>query len=123
MLPVASRTGVAAASALGYYVAVTAIAQALITLLLYPIAALVGRVPLLRFAQATFPAQAVAFSSSSSLASLPTLIDGSEWKLGLPPTITSFVLPLAVSMFKVATQRSGWSQRFFLDTCMAYDWG
>src|ERR1700676_1498803 len=67
MLPVASRTGIAAAGALGYYVVVTAVAQGLIILLLYPVAALVGRVPMSRFAQAVFPAQAVAFSSSSSL--------------------------------------------------------
>jgi Na+/H+-dicarboxylate symporter len=88
---------------LGYYVLVTAVAQVLIILLLYPVAAVVGRVPMLRFAQAVFPAQAVAFSSSSSLASLPTLIDGSERKLRLPPSVTDVVLPLAVSTFKIAT--------------------
>jgi len=103
MLPVASRTGAAAVGALGYYVAATAVAQLLVILLLYPIAAVGGRVPLLRFAKAIFPAQAVALSSSSSLASLPTLIDSSEGKLGLPPSVTSTVLPLAVSTFKVST--------------------
>ena len=103
MLPVASRIGIAAAGALGYYVAVTVVAQALLILLLYPMAALAGRVPVLRFARAVFPAQAVAFSSSSSLASLPALIDGSERKLCLPPNVTGMVLPLAVSTFKVAT--------------------
>lgn len=103
MLPVASRIGIAAAGALGYYVAVTVVAQALLTLLLYPVAALAGRVPVLRFARAVFPAQAVALSSSSSLASLPALIDGSERKLCLPPNVTGMVLPLAVSTFKVAT--------------------
>jgi Na+/H+-dicarboxylate symporter len=103
VLPVASRTGIAAAGALGYYVVVTAVAQGLIILLLYPVATLVGRVGMLRFAQAVFPAQAVAFSSSSSLASLPALIDGSERKLRLPPSVTDVVLPLAVSTFKVGT--------------------
>jgi proton glutamate symport protein len=103
MLPVASRTGIAAAGALGYYVAVTAVAQVLLILLLYPVAALVGRVPVLRFVRAVFPAQAVAFSSSSSLASLPTLIDSSERKLRLPPSVTGLVLPVAVSTFKLAT--------------------
>src|SRR5215472_6140486 len=96
MLPVASRTGIAAAGALGYYVAVTAVAQVLIILLLYPVVSVVGRIPMLRFAQAVFPAQAVAFSSSSSLASLPTLLDSSEKKLWFPPSVTGMVLPLAV---------------------------
>jgi proton glutamate symport protein len=103
ILPVASRTGIAAAGALGYYVAVTAVAQALLILLLYPVATLVGRVPVARFARAVFPAQAVAISSSSSLASLPALIDGAERKLGLPPNETGMVIPLAVSTFKLAT--------------------
>ena len=84
MLPVASRTGLAAAGALGYYVGVTAVAQLLVILLLYPVAAFIGRVPLLRFARALFPAQAVAVSSASSLASLPALLEGSDQKLYLP---------------------------------------
>jgi proton glutamate symport protein len=103
MLPLASRTGLAAAGALVYYVAVSAVAQLLVTLLLYPVATLVGRVPLLRFARAVFPAQAVAVSSTSSLASLPALLDGSERKLRLPQSVTGMVLPLAVSTFKIAT--------------------
>lgn len=103
ILPVASRTGIAAAGALGYYVVVTAVAQGLIMLVLYPVASLVGRVGMLRFAQAVFPAQAVAFSSSSSLASLPALLDGGKRNLRLPTQVTDVVLPLAVSTFKVAT--------------------
>jgi proton glutamate symport protein len=103
MLPLASRTGLAAAGALVYYVAVSAAAQLLVTLLLYPVATLVGRVPLLRFARAVFPAQAVAVSSTSSLASLPALLDGSERRLRLPQSVTGMVLPLAVSTFKIAT--------------------
>ncbi len=101
MLPIVSRTGLAAAGALAYYVAVTAIAQTLFLLLLYPIAAVAGRIPVARFGRAVLPAQAVAFASSSSLASLPALIDGADRGLRLPATVTSVVLPLAVSTFKV----------------------
>jgi Na+/H+-dicarboxylate symporter len=54
-----------------------------------------------RFFRAGLPAQAVAFSSSSSLASLPALID-SAGRLDVPPSQAGFVLPLAVSSFKVA---------------------
>jgi Na+/H+-dicarboxylate symporter len=103
MLPVASRTGAAAAGALGYYIAVAAVGQGLIILLMYPVVALLGRISIARFARAVFPAQAVAFSTASSLASLPTLIDGSERELLLPESVTGLVLPLAVSTFKVAT--------------------
>jgi Na+/H+-dicarboxylate symporter len=114
MVPVASRTRIAAAGALGYYVAVTVVAQVLLILLLYPVVALVGRVPILGFARAVFPAQAVAISSSSSLASLPALIDGSERGLGLPSNVTSVVLPLAVSTFKLATPVIWLVAAFFL---------
>jgi proton glutamate symport protein len=65
----------------------------------------VARIPMRRFARAALPAQIIAFSSSSSIASLPALIEGAESAergLGLPVRITGFVLPLAVSTFKIA---------------------
>src|SRR5262245_19403232 len=101
ILPVASRTGLAAAGALAYYIAVMAIAQMLFLLLLYPIVAVAGGIPMRRFGRAALNAQAVAFASSSSLASLPALIDGAERGLRLPPNVSGVVLPLAVSAFKV----------------------
>ncbi len=101
MLPVASHTGLAAAGALAYYVAVMTIAQTLFIILLYPIAVLAGRIPLLQFGRAALPAQAVAFASSSSLASLPALIDSADRGLRLPSHVTGVVLPLAVSTFKI----------------------
>ncbi|MGH9382718.1 MAG: dicarboxylate/amino acid:cation symporter [Vicinamibacterales bacterium] len=103
MVPVASRTGLAAAGALAYYVAVMAIALTLLIVLLYPIAALVGRVPVVKFGRGVLPAQAVAFASSSSLASLPALMEGADRRLGLGSNVTGVVLPLAVSSFKVST--------------------
>jgi Na+/H+-dicarboxylate symporter len=101
MLPLASRAGGEAAGALGYYVVVLTVVHLLLIVILYPVAALLGGVPVARFARAAFPAQAVAFSSSSSLASLPALIDGADRRLGLPTHVSGVVLPLAVSTFKM----------------------
>jgi proton glutamate symport protein len=101
MLPVASRTGLATASALVYYVAVASAALMLAIVLLYPIVAVVARVPMARFARAVLPAQVVAASSSSSLAALPALVDGADQQLHLPSAATGLVLPLAVSSFKL----------------------
>ncbi len=101
VLPVVVRTGLAAAGALGYYVVITAVAQSLLIVLMYPAVAVFGGVSLARFARALLPAQAVAMGTSSSLASLPAMIDGAEHRLHLPSTITGVVLPLAVSSFKV----------------------
>lgn len=103
MLPVASRTGAAAAGALGYYMLAMAIACLVMIGVLYLVALMVARISVPRFARAVFPAQAVAVSTSSSLASLPALIDGADRRLALPPATTSVVLPLAVSTFKVGS--------------------
>ena len=101
VLPVVVRTGLAAAGALGYYVVITAVAQSILIVLMYPAVAIFGGVSLWHFARALLPAQAVAMGTSSSLASLPAMIDGAERRLNLPSTITGVVLPLAVSSFKV----------------------
>jgi len=70
-------------------------------LVVYPAAALLGRVSLESFARAVFPAQAVAFSSRTSLAALPALIEGAERRLGMTPESSGFLLPLASALFRV----------------------
>jgi Na+/H+-dicarboxylate symporter len=102
VLPLAARGGAAVAGAVGFYVLVYSLGSILITLLLYPVVALVARIPPRRFARAVLPAQMVAFASSSSIASLPALIEGAERGLKLPDRVSGFVLPLAVSTFKIA---------------------
>ena len=70
------------------------------TLLYYPLAAMFGRVKLRDFAYAVLPAQVMALSTSSSLASLPALVDGARDRLKLPESATGFVLPLCAALFK-----------------------
>jgi Na+/H+-dicarboxylate symporter len=98
--PTAARLGVSLAGALGYYVIAYVAVMTLLAAVFCVAGALGGRVSLPRFLRAALPAQAVAFSSSSSLASLPALIDSAD-RLGVPQPIAGFVLPLAVSSFKV----------------------
>jgi len=100
-LPLAARLGTAALGAVAAYVAVTAAVCALVVALLYPLAALGGRVGVGEFARAAAPAQAVAFSSRSSLAALPAMVEGIR-ALRLAPEAASFFLPLAVSLFRLA---------------------
>lgn len=99
-LPLATRMGVAAAGAVVYYIVVVSVLLVLFVVALYPVAATVGRARLRAFARGVAPAQAVALSSRSSLASLPAMIDGGQKHLDFPETITSFFLPLAASMFR-----------------------
>ncbi|HWZ59971.1 MAG TPA: cation:dicarboxylase symporter family transporter, partial [Gemmatimonadaceae bacterium] len=102
VLPLAARSGAALAGAVGVYIVAYSAACLIATLLLYPVAAVWGRVSMSRFARAALPAQLIAFSSSSSIASLPALVESAERDLGLPTDVTSFVVPLAVSAFKIA---------------------
>jgi Na+/H+-dicarboxylate symporter len=107
VLPLAAHSGVALAGAVGFYIAVYSIASIAVVLLLYPVVAILGRVTVRRFARAALPAQLIAFSSSSSIASLPALVEGAD-DLGLPERVNGFVLPLAVSTFHIAAPVS-WS--------------
>jgi Na+/H+-dicarboxylate symporter len=101
-VPLAARMGVAAARTLASYIAILSAALVMFTvLILYPTAILWGRVPLWRFAKAAAPAQAVAFSSRSSLASLPAVYEGARVGLGLPERIYNLFLPFAASVFRV----------------------
>ena len=102
VLPMAAHGAAGLAGAVGFYVVVYSLGCILMTLLLYPVAAIGGGISMRRFARAALPGQMIAFSSSSSLASLPALIEGAERDLELPERVTGFVLPLAVSTFKIA---------------------
>ena len=102
MLPLGAHGGAGLAGAVGFYIVAYSLACVLFVLLLYPAIALVARTPVRDFARALLPAQLIAFSSSSSIASLPALVTGAELGLNLPKNVTGFVLPLAVSTFKFA---------------------
>jgi proton glutamate symport protein len=102
VLPLATHLGGAVAGAIGAYIVAYSLACVVVVLLLYPVVAVFGKIPIGRFARAALPAQLIAFSSSSSIASLPALIESGERGLALPNRITGFVLPLAVSTFKAA---------------------
>jgi Na+/H+-dicarboxylate symporter len=101
-LPLVARLGAVAIGALAAYVALIAVATTVFALVvLYPAAAIFGRVPIERFARAVFPAQAVAFASRTSLAALPALIEGAQRKLGMTAETSGFLLPLASALFRV----------------------
>jgi Na+/H+-dicarboxylate symporter len=103
-VPLAARMGLAAAGALlGFIVLVSSLSAAYMALVLYPSAAVIGRVPLGTFARAIAPAQAVAFSARSSLAALPAMIEAAETRLHFPPAISRFLLPLSASTFRAGS--------------------
>jgi len=101
VLPLAAHAGASIVGAIGFYIAVYSVLSIVFSLLLYPVVRVLRGIPAGRFARAAFPAQTIAFTSSSSVASLPALVTSAE-ALGLDRKESGFVLPLAVSTFKFA---------------------
>lgn len=98
-----ARSGLATAGALLHYIGFIVALCVLVTLLLYPLIAVGGRIGVARFARAAVPAQAIAFSTQSSIASLPAMIEASDGPLAVRETSRSIVLPLAISLFRVTS--------------------
>lgn len=102
-LTMGKEMGLAAAGAIGYYVVVLSALLLAVTVGVYPVVALVTRRSPAWFARAVSPVQAVAAGTRSSLASLPAMIESARASFDDRPGITGFVLPLAVSTFKLNT--------------------
>lgn len=103
VLAVCARTGGGAIRALGWYIALQCSMYLAVTLLLYPVVALAGGGPLRRFAGAAFPAQAVAASTQSSLASLPAMVESARSRMHIRADVVALVLPMAVSLFRITS--------------------
>ncbi|HTE43806.1 MAG TPA: dicarboxylate/amino acid:cation symporter [Gemmatimonadaceae bacterium] len=101
-VPLAAKLGIAAVGAVAVYVGSVSAMTLAFTSIFYLAVWLFGKRSLRVFARACAPAQAVALSSRSSLASLPALLDASDTVLRLPSSVRSFVLPLAVATFRPA---------------------
>ncbi len=100
-LALATRLGAGVVGAAAFYLAAHSALLAAALLLLYPVAALGGRVRPGRFARAALPAQVVAATTRSSMAALPAMVASAEDALGMRRAVTSFALPLAVSTFRL----------------------
>jgi Na+/H+-dicarboxylate symporter len=98
---VAAKLGVSAAGAIAKYIAVVSgLNVAFCVVVLYPAAVIIGGVSLRTFARAAVPAQAVAFSSRSALATLPALLEPVRERLGMPVALSSFLFPLTVTLLR-----------------------
>jgi proton glutamate symport protein len=102
-LGVGLRAGLGVAGTVGHYVAIVCLSQIGVILLTYVVAVAWGRISLGDFARAVAPAQVVAISTQSSLASLPVMIERARDGLGAPQSTAGLVLPLAVAVFRLTS--------------------
>jgi Na+/H+-dicarboxylate symporter len=102
--PVAARLGWEMLASLGVLIGVVVAGCVLFTLVVYaPIVRFVVRLPLGRFAKAVAPAYAVGFSTTSSMAALPAMMEVTVEDLRISRPVASFVVPLAATLNRPAS--------------------
>ncbi|MET0251163.1 MAG: cation:dicarboxylase symporter family transporter [Novosphingobium sp.] len=110
---VGAQLGLGAAGTLLHYVAIVATSCLAAGILAAIVAIVVGRLSVIGFLRAAFPAQVVAVSTQSSLASLPAMIEAAP-ALGVGREAAGVVLPLAVSIFRVASAAANLAVAIYL---------
>lgn len=98
---VAARTGFSVGALLAWYVVARVVAEIVLLAAFLVLIGAFARTPLGAFMRAVLPAQSVAFSTQSSLASLPAMLDATR-RLGLAERQVGTVLPLAVALFRIS---------------------
>jgi proton glutamate symport protein len=88
---------------LGAYVGIQCAVYLGIIAMLYLVALAGGGESIRRFAVSILPAQVIAASTQSSLASLPAMLESANTRLGYPRAVTGLVLPMAVSLFRITS--------------------
>ncbi len=103
MAPIVAGTGFDVLGALVVYAACVVAGLAIVLLVVYPLLLRLGtraadHMGLVRFYRGMSPAMLVAFSSSSSNATLPVTMECARDRLGVSEEITSFVCPLGATV-------------------------
>lgn len=99
--PVTAQLGWSLLASLAVFVVSVVVGLGLfLALVQLPLLHFVARIPPRRFLAGTFGGTAVAFSTTSTVAALPVMIEESQDKLHLTPSIATLVLPLGASMYR-----------------------
>ncbi len=98
-LVVGAKAGTTAFGALAHYILVLSALGVIVWLASLALAVFGARQGLAAFFRASIPAQAVAISTQSSLASLPAMLKGVR-ALGVTEDTADMVLPMAVAIFR-----------------------
>jgi Na+/H+-dicarboxylate symporter len=121
MLSLTLGAGLSVVGLVGLYFLIVTSLMVVVSVLVYPVAVIFGRVGLRRFAKGALPGQIVAATTQSSLASLPALIEGGQDHLDMKEGATGFVLPLCVAMFKLNQSASPMAKMLFLAYFLGID--
>lgn len=103
MLAVCAQAGVAVVGALAGYIVLQCAMYLGATAICYVLVAVLARRSPAAFARAALPAQVVAASTQSSLASLPAMLESARTRMGIPRAVAGLVLPMAVTLFRITS--------------------
>jgi Na+/H+-dicarboxylate symporter len=112
-LGVGLRAGTNVAGLLVQYVVIACAVTAGIVIMAFLFAVLWGRAKPAKFLDGLAPVLAVAFSSRSSLASLPLMVERARDALGIPVRVANVTLPLAVAIFRMTSPVTNLAVVFF----------
>ncbi len=96
---VGAKVGVEAFGAFAHYVLIVSSLGIIVWMASFGLAVVGARKGFLEFFRASLPAQAVAVSTQSSLASLPAMLSGMK-VLGVRESSSDVILPIAVAIFR-----------------------
>ena len=97
-----AKAGIGALGVLGHYVIVVSLMGLIVGAIGLLVGVVGGRVPLRRLLAPLGPVFAVAFSTQSSLATLPAMLDATD-KIGVAAGVRDLVLPMAVALFRITS--------------------
>jgi Na+/H+-dicarboxylate symporter len=95
------------------YVAIACVVTLGVAIIAYVFAFVWGRVNPARFISATAPVLAVAFSTRSSLASLPLMVERMRDAMDVPARVANVTLPMAVAVFRMTSPVTNMAVVFF----------
>lgn len=108
--------------ALGFYCITVILGLIIMILVIYPILLkLFGKIPYFKFLKGIFPAQMLAFSTSSSAATLPVTMECCEKNLKIDKEVTSFVLPIGATINMDGTSLYQAVAAVFIAQAFGYD--
>jgi len=97
--PIVAREGWDVVKAMGWFIAAVILGVVIFISAVYiPAVAVMARLEPGKFIRAAFPSMMMGFSTTSSLATLPTMLQAAEGDLHIPRSIAGFALPLGASV-------------------------
>lgn len=122
-LGVGLRSGLGAAGVLLQYVVIVSAVTAGVVVIAVIAAVVWGRMRPGVYLSGAAPVLAVAFSTQSSLASLPLMVERTRDAMGVPERVANLVLPLAVAVFRMTSPVANLGVVFFVAAVHGVDLG